>query len=291
MKVVFHIGMHCTDNDSLLRCLLKNRDALAQEGIIVPGPGRYRPLLQEALRKLRGAPADLETQEVILDAVVSEDAPQRLVLSWESFLCAPDKAVGGGALYPMAGEKSKWLPQVFPGSDCEFHVAIRNPATFLPALFEKAPKADYAAVMDGADPRAMRWSTVIAQIRDNNPAIPLTVWCDEDTPLIWPEVLRHVSGHSEKVELAHVHDRLAGIMAPAGLEKMRSYLETQPYETEDQRRRIVSAFLDKYVLDEAVEIELDLPGWTVDVVDEMTGLYEEDVHRIAHIDGVRFIAP
>ncbi len=38
MEIVYHLGAHCTDEDRLLRCLLKNRGILAQQGIIVPGP-------------------------------------------------------------------------------------------------------------------------------------------------------------------------------------------------------------------------------------------------------------
>ncbi len=32
--------------------------------------------------------------------------------------------------------------QIFPEIEAEFHLAIRNPATFLPALFQKLPGND-----------------------------------------------------------------------------------------------------------------------------------------------------
>ena len=36
MRIVYHLGAHCTDEDRLVRCLLKNRAVLAEAGIAVP---------------------------------------------------------------------------------------------------------------------------------------------------------------------------------------------------------------------------------------------------------------
>ena len=47
MEIVYHLGAHCTDEERLLRCLLKNRGALSAQGIVVPGPARYRNLLRD----------------------------------------------------------------------------------------------------------------------------------------------------------------------------------------------------------------------------------------------------
>lgn len=42
MQVVFHMGAPCTDDDRLIQSLLKNREALAKQGIAVPTPALYR---------------------------------------------------------------------------------------------------------------------------------------------------------------------------------------------------------------------------------------------------------
>lgn len=106
MQVAFHLGAHCTDEDRLVRSLLKNRGVLASRGIQVPAPGRYRPVLREALKALRGAEASASMGETLLDAILDDDSAQRLVLSSESFLCAPRRAVEDGALYPLAARKA-----------------------------------------------------------------------------------------------------------------------------------------------------------------------------------------
>ena len=41
----------------------------------------------------------------------------------------------------------------------------------------------------------------------------------------------------------------------------------------------------------SLEEEIDLPGWTPDMVDEITEIYELDVDRIAQMPGVRLITP
>ena len=62
MHISFHLGAHYTDEDQLIRSLLKNGGAMTQEGIALPGPGRYRGLMADVLVKLDGARADAETQ-------------------------------------------------------------------------------------------------------------------------------------------------------------------------------------------------------------------------------------
>ena len=61
--------------------------------------------------------------------------------------------------------------------------------------------------------------------------------------------------------------------------------------TEHQKRRAIAAFLDKYALEEEIEEELDMPGWTEELVERMTALYDADVEIIRAMPGVSLIAP
>lgn len=291
MQFVYHIGAHCTDEGLLMKCLLENAGPLAAEGILVPDPSRARPVLRESMIALRGKPAPQELQDTMLDAIMDEDGAERLVFSNESFICMPGKVLGEHMLYPMAGEKTAWLAQLFPEAGCEFHLAIRNPATFIPALFAKSKEKSFEGFTAGADPRRLAWSDVVRRIRNANPGAGLTVWCNEDTPLIWPEVLRAVAGHSPETELTGTDNLLATIMSEGGMKRMRAYLASHPPKTELQRSRVVAAFLDKFAIPEAIEMELDVPGWTEDMVEDLTEAYEEDIFAIERMDGVRFIAP
>lgn len=289
MRIVYHLGAHCTDEERLIRCLLKNRAALADQGIVVPAPTRYRRLLRDTAVQLRGAAATIETQALVLEQIMDEDEAERLILSWDSFLSFPQWVLRG-QLYGFAGERIRAFTQIFPEIEAEFHLAIRNPATFLPALFEKQRGAkSYEEFMEGADPMDLRWSDVVRQIVAQNPGVPLTIWCDEDTPLIWPEVLQAVAGFADGTGLEDTDELLSLIMAGDGLARMRGYLASHPPSSAGQRRRVVSAFLDKFALPERVAMSFSMPGWSQDTVEEMTRRYQDDIAAIAQIPGVRMI--
>ena len=295
MRIVYHLGAICTDEERLLRCLLKNRGLLAQQGIVVPGPNRYRSLLRDTVISLRGQAATVDTQALVLDQIMDEDQADRLILSWDSFLSLPPWVMEGG-LYKAAGERVRAFSQIFPQIAAEFHLAIRNPATLLPALFakqatDKKRGKTYDQFIGKIDILDLRWSDVIAQIREMNPDVPLTIWCDEDTPLIWPEVLQAVTGHAPDTVLEDRDELLAQIMSPEGLDRMNTYLASHPTPTPALRRKVVSAFLDKFALPDRIEMEVDLPGWTEETVADLTLAYDHDVARIARMPGVTFLTP
>lgn len=290
MQIVYHLGAHCTDEDRLLRCLLRNRSVLAERGVVVPGPARYRKLLRDTAVQLKGARASIETQALVLEQIMDEDRADRLILSWDSFLSFPQWVLRPG-LYPLAGERIRAFTQIFPDIEAEFHLAIRNPATFLPALFEKQKIKSYEDFLSGIDPMFLRWSDVVAQIRSENPDVRLTLWCDEDTPLVWPEVLEAVTGLPETGMLDGADELLSNIMAPEGLTRMRDYLARNPALSHAHHKKIVAAFLDKFVLPERIEVEVTLPGWSAELIADLTAAYDADVAHIAQMDGIDFIAP
>jgi len=291
MQVVFHMGAHCTDEDQLILSLNRNRDSLASRGVVVPSAGRFRPAIREAVLNLRGAKASVDIQETILGAITDMDDPKRLILSSETFLGATNMVVSDGMFYPRASEKSRWLRNIFPQAACGFMIAIRNPTTFLPALYARQPDVKFGSLMVGTNALDLRWSDLVTRLRDANPDVPLTVWCDEDTPLVWPEVLRAAAGVDPSVPLKGDNDRLRGLMSDTGLERLEDYLERHHPPTVDHRRRIVAAFLDKFALDDALEEELDTPGWTNRNVEDLTKAYEDDTGRITRLDGVTFLSP
>ncbi|NJM84529.1 MAG: hypothetical protein HC844_20630 [Tabrizicola sp.] len=288
MRIVYHLGAHCTDEERLIRCLLKNRALLAAQDIAVPPPTRYRKLLRDTAVQLKGAAATVETQTMILEEILDEDVPDRLILSWDSFLSFPQWALRG-ALYSYAGERIRAFTQIFPGIKAEFHLAIRNPATFLSALFALQKGKSYDEFMEGADPLLLRWSSVVDQIIAQNNDAPLTIWCDEDTPLIWPEVLQAVSGHEPGTVLQDADELLSILMSPDGFSRLKAELASHPPADEAERRRTVSEFLQRHALPYRVEAEVDLPGWTDELVAAVTERYYEDVARIRARPGIRFL--
>jgi hypothetical protein len=293
MQVAIHLGVHCTDDDRVLKTLLNNKGALSKQCISVPGPGRYRGPLIKVVQKLKGEEASSDTREMLLDEFVDDDTTTRVVLTHDNFICVPGRVFDNSVLYDKAGYKPMWLRNIFPGEQVEFFLAIRNPATFIPAIFHhKEQKTEnFATFMNGTDILDIRWSDVVLAIKESNPDSPVTVWCNEDTPLIWPEIIREVSGHDALTRMKGGFDILATIMKKEGMRRMRSYLGTHPPKNEIQRRRILAAFLDKYLIEDEIEEELDVPGWTEELVANLTQIYEDDLLEIERLPGVNFISP
>jgi len=293
MQIAIHLGAHCTDEERLLKTLLQNKGKLAKECISIPGPGRYRKTVVRAAQKLRGAEASIDSRDMLVDSIVDDDTAERMVLSFEHFMCVPGRIFENGMLYDKAAFKPKWLRNVFPGLQVEFFMAIRNPATFIPATFHHKQQnvADFIEFLDGVNLDQIRWSDVILSIKEANPDCPITVWCNEDTPLIWPEVIREVSAHDPFTKLNGGFNVLATIMKREGMRRLRTYLATHPPQNETQRRRILVAFLDKYAIDDEVEEELDVPGWNDDLVAQLSQNYEDDLDEIQRLPGVTLISP
>ncbi len=291
MKVIYHLGVHCTDEQKLVTSLRANAAVLAQQGTVIPDPQVYRPILREVSTAMKGAPSSADTEETTLDAVMVEDHADRLIFSNENFLGVRTRAIFKGEFYPTAVEKIGALINLFPSCEAEIALAIRNPATFIPALLQANRKQTYDEFSVGLDPMKLDWAAFIGAIRAAYPSLPITVWCDEDTPLVWPEVLQALTGHDDMIELDSRDEILGSIMSPEGLARMSDYIASHQPLTVAQRRRVVTAFLDKYAIDDQMEVELDLPGWDEEYIDELTEQYDESVYAISRMPGVRLIAP
>jgi hypothetical protein len=291
MQLVLHAGAHVTDEDRLLKCLIADRDMLAERGTQVPYPNVYRKLLRDILHAAAQGGIAADTREVLIDALGFDAAPDRLVLSNAGFFGTPKMAASGGEFYTSAAGRTQIFRQIFGSDEIEMFFAICNPATFLPAILAQTKFDSIAAYLGGTAPTEMRWSGMIERVRASIPDIPITVWCNEDTPLIWGQLLREMAGVGHNVTLSGEHALLREIMTPTGMTRFEAYLAQYPGMTEMQKRRVISAFLDKFADDEAIEEELDLPGWTEDLVAELSDLYDEDAERIGHIPGITLITP
>ena len=291
MKIIFHAGAHCTDDDRILKCLLRNKEEFSQRWIAVPGPGKYRTLLKEAFHGLETGPAVPGARDVLVDAILDEEVANRVVLSNAHFFGSQRYALDHGMLYPHAPDRVDKMCELFEGDRIELYMAIRDPATFVPAVLQKAPPQRIAETLGGIDPRELRWSHLFRRIREVAPEVKITVWCNEDLPLIWGEVVRRLAGLPLDERIAGGFDLLSEIMNKEGMQRFRAYLHQNPTLTEDQRRRVITAFLDKYAIEEEILEELDLPGWDDALVAEMSEIYDADLDAISDIPGVRMILP
>ena len=291
MQIVFHIGAHATDGERLLRTLLKNRETLAAAGVAVPGPARYRGLLHEVLLKLRGQRASADTQAMLLDELTEGTKARRVVLSYDSLICGPNNIFEGGQLYGRFADKPAWLADLFPDHDVSFALAIRNPATFVTAAHALTRDRTLADFLGGADPAQMAWSAALARLTRTVPEAAVTVWCNEDAPLLWPEIVCAVAGIDPMTPLRSALEPLADLIDRDGLMALRAALADPPPATPEARRAILADHLERHALPDAMLEEVTLPGWTDAHVDTVSRAYDADLARIARLPGVRVMLP
>ena len=235
-------------------------------------------------------PSDM-AREVLMDAILDEGEAKRVILSDANFFRTPKTAVQQGYFYPAAPVRMMRIAQIFQRDEVEIFMAIRNPATLLPILYGKAEHKDPAAFWGERDPRDVVWSDTINLLREAVPDVPITIWCNEDTPLIWAHIIRQMAGLSDGDKIIGGFDLLSSIMSAEGMDRFRNYLKAHPVMSEHQKRRAIAAFLDKYAIEDAVEEELDMPGWTEDTVTDMSEIYDADVAKIAAMPAVRVLMP
>lgn len=292
MDIALHLGVHCTDDERLLRALLKNRSILAEAGTAVPISRAYRQMLPKLVRSLRGSPAGGDVQEMVRDALLGEMRAERLVLSHENLTCFPGNAVGPNGLYPHLHQRIAAYANIFPGDDCTFFLALKNPAVLVPEVLTRAGVSDRAAHLGDTDPIDLSWGPVVKRMLEAVPDARFVFWCNEDTPLIWPELLHTVAGLDGTASLEGEDDMLTLLLSEEGLAALRSHLaEAKGPFTQPERHEITASFLERYARPDEMEVAIDMPGWSADLVEEMTEVYDEDVAEAAALPGVTFLLP
>lgn len=291
MQLVLHAGAHFTEEDRLVRCLLRNKEDFSRRGIAVPGPSKYRTILRETLAAMQDHTPAPDARDVLLDMILDEESADRMILSHMFLFGAPRACVRNGMIYEGAPQRIVQLASLFPDDEIELFLAVRNPATFLPALFTAAPQQDMNSFLRGANPYEIRWSDTLRAIRSAAPQVTITTWCFEDMPLLWAQIIREMAGLDHGEKIVGGFDLLSDIMSAEGMQSFRAYLQSHPTMTEIQKRRVMSEFLDKFVIEEAIEEDLDAPGWNDDTIDTLTEIYDEDMATVSRIPGVTFISP
>jgi hypothetical protein len=291
MQIAFHIGAHCTDEDRLLKSVLKNADVLWQQGIAVPGPGKYRSLIREAIQGLAGADPHPDARDILLDAITDTDGLRRLVLTNENFICVPNRIFEHNVFYPQAETKTRSLHRLFPEDDISLFLAIRNPAGFLQDTLRRVPQDSLAAWLGVLAPDEIRWSDVVRRIKQGAPDTPLTVWCNEDSPILWDQLIRRLSSASLQSEISGGTDLLSGLLDAEGLAMLSESLARAPMVGDSEKHELIAAIWAEHALTDAVEEEIDLPELDTDTVAHLADLYEQDLAVIDAMPGVELLLP
>ncbi|MDO6668698.1 hypothetical protein Q4511_07160 [Paracoccus sp. 1_MG-2023] len=289
--MVYHLGVHATDGDRLLRTLLDNRDQLHKAGTEIVAPERHKDIFDEALQSLAGGSSTPEMEQIMLDAMLDGDNPQRVIMSTATFMGAYGRVVGREGLYPQIGRRAAALTRLFPSARTEFFVAIRNPATLLSDVLPLFAGGDYTELMQGNQPQTLRWRDAIQRLVASVQGRRIVIWCHEDVPLIWPEIIRLVAGAGPDVTLTGGSSYIHELLTDDGVAKLRDAMSSQDRLSVSRRRELFAEAIAADAQEDALDQSVDLPGWTQEVVDQVTETYRADVAEIAVLPGVEFILP
>ena len=291
MQIVYHLGVHCTDGDRMLKTLLNNRSWLVEKQTEVVTPNRHRGLFEDALMALGGGPATPDMEEIMLDAILESDDPRRVIFSTPTFLGAPSRAIGPQGLYPGAAARVAALRNLFPSAESEFFISLKNPATLIAELIETEEGHDYIKLASGTDPTKLSWLKVMQDIASAVQRRRLVIWCHEDVPLIWPDVVRLVAGMPSDAPLSGGLLYMHELLGDKGLARLRGALSARDQMTIASRREVYAARLAEDALPGVLDQTVQIPGWTQQTVNDVTARYREEIGQIAVLPGVEFILP
>jgi len=287
MQVAFHVGIHGSDEDRVLQWLSLNEALLTARRVEVPPREVEEPILNEALASLKGGVASPEMEEVVCDAMLAGEETERLVISRASLMGRPRRSVDSEGLLTGAGDRMRALGNVFPSAQCSFFLALKNPATYIPDLLARVHDASELRI----DLASLRWFDSVQRMVQALGQARLVVWCNEDTPLILPEVMRRMTGLDGHEPLPGDMAAAERVLNPKGVAVLRRRLAKAGTIDVAARRALTEEVLAEMHDPEALRLKVDMPGWTQDVIDRITADYDADVAAIAALPGIEFIAP
>ena len=290
MQIVLHTGAHLTDEDRLLKCLRQNETRLESHNVSVPRPAGYRKWIRTAIQDESLPPLDSIRNEVH-QSVIGDSKAQRFILSNSGFLGTEKMSFTSGHFYRAAESRINILHGLFPAAQIEMFMAIRNPASFLPLLYYNYHSINTQDRLFGIDLLSVRWSDFFIRIRRAFPMLPITVWCNEDTPLIWPKLLRTITQIGENAPFEGDYNLLHEILSDEGLRQFQKYISGHADLSIDQKQRVISAFLKKFARKEALEEEINMPGWSNDLTEQLTAIYDDDLEQLSCISDLNLILP
>ena len=207
------------------------------------------------------------------------------------FFGASKETIQNNAFYPQVISNLVRFVELFPEDQTHLFLALRNPATFIPAMMAAAKTNNLNFIMNKSDPRALQWSDLLKSIRERFLALPMTIWCTEDTPFIWGQLMRLVGGFSPSTPMVGSYSLIESILSEEGFTRFQAYLEKHPEMNELQKRKVMFAFAERFGRADVLEQDVNVPGWDAQMVYDLTAQYEADLANINASSGVRLVLP
>ncbi len=292
MKLTLQIGAHEIGNGRLVNCLLRNSGLLSEHGIEVPRPSHYRRYLlgvMNAMTSSREADRGLKNEIAVLLPQLRNC--ENIILADSNFSCLPHRIFENGRLYSNMDKRLGNFARLFPDFEIELNLGMRSMSNFIPALLSCYSSWSYDNFLQDAIPQNLMWSELVDRLRTAMPTARITVWCDEDTPLIWNDVLHQLAGLDTQIPMDGELDVMQEMLPNDGFERLSGFMNRHRPVNERARQRLLEAYLVHFGTVDDLELTVDLPGWDSTLMDQLDANYERDVKRLAGMPNVTLIRP
>lgn len=284
-RVVLHLGAHKTASTHFNKLLRKNSALLDKHSVAVPKKDDVRRLIT---RRIFGQQVgDGESPAQVL-AELSGGA-RTVFISDENILGTPRGLVQRGMMYPSAASNLRNTVTLLGDAPVEIWLAVREPGGFVTSSWGEAMRAhgylDFSAYV-GADPMpSLRWTQLLRRLRAACPDLPLTIWSFEQYRAQAPALLANLLGvdHVAEEELRPIESIVRPGLSQRAVEEIRTLCaggDAKP--PQDRFEEIVKAYPKSG----------DYPApspWTAQQGAALRAQYDQDLSRLAALDGVRFL--
>jgi len=287
IQYTIQLGTSFDEGQELIWSLVKE-PWITQENIYVHRPRFYRSHLSRLAAQADGTqagPQDL--QKMFHLDQTDPDQDLHFVLNMTEPMQPETHFYADGKWFDGLGVRAARLRAVLSPAPVQFMLCLRNPAMLLSAALTSGDYPAYDAALP--NPFTLRWTDVVHDLRAHLPDAPITVWCAEESPLIWGKVLSSFGAPEHELTLDGQTHLARSLMNDEGGKRLTEYLREHPDLTDDLRARVISIFIEKFTPPEKLEANVAIPAWSEDKQIRMDALYAADLEQVAKIDGVTFI--
>ncbi|MFD0909316.1 hypothetical protein [Ruegeria arenilitoris] len=289
MHVAIHSGVVFSDGGLLLKSLQANAKVLQENGIVLFGPRRFRKAFKTPLNALDEGKLTPDACERLKAQIPDDPETGRVVMSTADFIGELNSAIKDGQFYPYAGRRLALLDQAFEGHEVELFIGLQNPGSFIPKVLMALPDETRESILASTDLSCLSWLTLIEDIHDLAPAVSITVWANEECPLIWGDIIRSLCGLSADIPLTEEFSLLSSLVDADGKREIEEIQQQVGHADPTLLHERLAAVFSQHALPERVEEELDFPGWSAEIHEAFSELYTQDLERLKKLPGVRFL--
>lgn len=291
MQIILHCGVFSSDTPLLLSALEENCTLELPYKTQVCDPESTRDILRKILRAGRENQLPEDSRDILLEMANVASDTQRVVIANPAMLGTYQDFVAPGQFFPNAVDYVKVVRQIFSNDELAISYAMRNPATLLSSIITGSQSRVANKILSAADPAGLLWSELAHRLSTAFPDIHLTIWYNEDNPVIWRDILSILLDIPENQPVRKVYAPMWKILSEDSMNKFRAYMAKHPGMIASQERRVIATFVEKFADPDALNEEINVDGWTQDYVDMLTAQYEADQAAVAAVPGVRLILP